>query len=83
MFVKIFPAFMSIASKCFYLHRKKPSFLEYLSYHLNFMSVLAGPCSNFQDYIAFIEGRHIQSKLLNSKANGYTKLPNPSPNVST
>ncbi|KAE8598054.1 hypothetical protein XENTR_v10016700 [Xenopus tropicalis] len=63
-----------------YSIKKKPSFLEYLSYHLNFMSVLAGPCSNFQDYIAFIEGRHIQSKLLNSKGNGYTKLPNPSPN---
>ncbi|KAG8442332.1 hypothetical protein GDO86_011216 [Hymenochirus boettgeri] len=63
-----------------FLIKKKPSFLEYLSYHLNFMSVLAGPCSNFVDYTAFIEGHHIQSKLLNLKTNGYTKLQNPSPN---
>ncbi|KAM4688963.1 lysophospholipid acyltransferase 1 [Discoglossus pictus] len=62
--------------------KKRPSLLEYLSYHLNFLSILAGPCSNFNDYIAFIEGRHIQSKLLeiHSKRNGYCKLPDPSPN---
>ncbi|XP_053570765.1 lysophospholipid acyltransferase 1 [Bombina bombina] len=62
--------------------KRRPSLLEYLSYHLNFMSILAGPCSNFQDYIAFIEGRHIQSKLLDirSNRNGYHKLPDPSPN---
>ncbi|KAM8966947.1 membrane-bound glycerophospholipid O-acyltransferase 1 [Pelodytes ibericus] len=63
--------------------KRRPSLLEYLSYHLNFMSVLAGPCSNFKDYVAFIEGNHIQSKLLDihSKENGHHKLPNPSPSV--
>ncbi|MEE6464820.1 hypothetical protein FKM82_006371 [Ascaphus truei] len=62
--------------------KKRPLFLEYLSYHLNFMSILAGPCSNFQDYVAFIEGRHIQSKLLevNSEGEEYNKPPDPSPN---
>nr|XP_033790456.1 lysophospholipid acyltransferase 1 isoform X2 [Geotrypetes seraphini]XP_033790457.1 lysophospholipid acyltransferase 1 isoform X2 [Geotrypetes seraphini] len=62
--------------------RTRPSFLEYLSYHLNFMSVLAGPCSNYKDYIAFIEGRHVHMKLLemNWKQKGHDKLPYPSPN---
>ncbi|XP_030067426.1 membrane-bound glycerophospholipid O-acyltransferase 1 isoform X2 [Microcaecilia unicolor] len=62
--------------------RTRPSFLEYLSYHLNFMSVLAGPCSNYKDYIAFIEGRHVHMKLLdvNWKQKGHDKLPDPSPN---
>uniref|UniRef100_A0AAR2KY81 Membrane bound O-acyltransferase domain containing 1 n=1 Tax=Pygocentrus nattereri TaxID=42514 RepID=A0AAR2KY81_PYGNA len=41
----------------------RPSLLEYLSYNLNFMSILVGPCSNYKDYIEFIEGRHVQSKL--------------------
>uniref|UniRef100_A0A8C0TM73 Membrane bound O-acyltransferase domain containing 1 n=1 Tax=Canis lupus familiaris TaxID=9615 RepID=A0A8C0TM73_CANLF len=59
----------------------KPSFLEYLSYLLNFMSVIAGPCNNFKDYIAFIEGRHIHAKLLevNWKQRGFHNLPEPSP----
>nr|XP_035955299.1 lysophospholipid acyltransferase 1 isoform X1 [Halichoerus grypus] len=59
----------------------KPSFLEYLSYLLNFMSVIAGPCNNFKDYIAFIEGRHIHTKLLevNWKQRGFHSLPEPSP----
>ncbi|XP_043925053.1 lysophospholipid acyltransferase 1 isoform X2 [Protopterus annectens] len=61
--------------------KERPSFLEYLSYNLNFLSILAGPCSNFKDYIAFIEGRHVQMKLLevNWKLKGYSKLPEPSP----
>uniref|UniRef100_A0A8C2ULX4 Membrane bound O-acyltransferase domain containing 1 n=2 Tax=Chinchilla lanigera TaxID=34839 RepID=A0A8C2ULX4_CHILA len=60
----------------------KPSFLEYLSYLLNFMSVIAGPCNNFKDYVAFIEGRHIHMKLLgvNWKHKGFHSLPEPSPN---
>ncbi|XP_068093066.1 lysophospholipid acyltransferase 1 [Hyperolius riggenbachi] len=60
--------------------KKRPTLLEYLSYHLNFMSVLAGPCSNFQDYVAFIEGRHIRLKL--QEINFKEKLPaqDPSPN---
>ncbi|EDL98378.1 rCG43955, isoform CRA_c [Rattus norvegicus] len=59
----------------------KPSLLEYLSYHLNFMSVIAGPCNNFKDYVAFIEGRHIHMKLLevNWKERGFQSLPEPSP----
>ncbi|XP_036205639.1 lysophospholipid acyltransferase 1 isoform X4 [Myotis myotis] len=59
----------------------KPSFLEYLSYLLNFMSVIAGPCNNFKDYIAFIEGRHVHMKLLevNWKEKGSHSLPEPSP----
>nr|XP_003468905.1 lysophospholipid acyltransferase 1 [Cavia porcellus] len=60
----------------------KPSFLEYLSYLLNFMSIIAGPCNNFKDYVAFIEGRHVHMKLLgvNWKQKGLHSLPEPSPN---
>ncbi|KAJ6664475.1 hypothetical protein lerEdw1_007132 [Lerista edwardsae] len=59
----------------------KPSLLEYLSYQLNFMSVIAGPYSNYKDYIAFIEGRHVQMKLLEVswKQRGHDKIPDPSP----
>ncbi|XP_048364324.1 lysophospholipid acyltransferase 1 isoform X2 [Sphaerodactylus townsendi] len=59
----------------------RPSLLEYLSYQLNFMSILVGPCSNYKDYIAFIEGKHVQMKLLevNWKPNWHDKLPEPSP----
>jgi len=65
-------------------HRTRPSLLEYLSYLLNFMSIIAGPCSNYKDYIAFIEGRHVHMKLLevNWKQKGYDRLPEPSPTVS-
>nr|XP_015090071.1 lysophospholipid acyltransferase 1 [Vicugna pacos] len=61
--------------------KAKPSFLEYLSYLLNFMSVIAGPCNNFKDYVAFIEGRHTHMKLLevNWKEKGFHSLPEPSP----
>ncbi|MFT7816148.1 lysophospholipid acyltransferase 1-like [Arapaima gigas] len=49
--------------------RSKPSLIEYLSYQLNFLSILVGPSSNYKDYVEFIEGRHIQSRLaeLNGK----------------
>ncbi|XP_029426522.1 lysophospholipid acyltransferase 1 isoform X3 [Nannospalax galili] len=59
----------------------KPSFLEYLSYLLNFMSIIAGPGNNFKDYVAFIEGRHIHMKLLevNWKQLGFHNFPEPSP----
>lgn len=40
----------------------KPSLVEYLSYNLNFLSVLVGPCSNYKDYVDFMEGRHISSR---------------------
>ncbi|KAJ8353843.1 hypothetical protein SKAU_G00214100 [Synaphobranchus kaupii] len=61
--------------------RSKPSLLEYLSYHLNFMSILVGPCSNYKDYTEFIEGRHIQSKLAESShiGNRFGSGPEPSP----
>uniref|UniRef100_A0A8C4PX26 Membrane bound O-acyltransferase domain containing 1 n=1 Tax=Eptatretus burgeri TaxID=7764 RepID=A0A8C4PX26_EPTBU len=42
--------------------RARPSFLEFLSYTLNFMSILAGPCTCYKDYIAFIEGRNFWIK---------------------
>lgn len=58
--------------------------MEYLSYLLNFMSVIAGPCNNFKDYVAFIEGRHTHMKLLEVKwkQKGFQDLPEPSPTVS-
>ncbi|XP_017200458.1 lysophospholipid acyltransferase 1 isoform X4 [Oryctolagus cuniculus] len=63
----------------------KPTFLEYLSYLLNFMSVIAGPCNNFNDYVAFIEGRHVRMKLLevNWKQNTSCSFPEPSPTTAT
>ncbi|XP_062847882.1 lysophospholipid acyltransferase 1 [Trichomycterus rosablanca] len=58
----------------------KPSLLEYLSYTLNFMSILVGPYTNYTDYIDFIEGRHVQSKLQNEpEQNGKNGLSEPSP----
>ncbi|XP_034982006.2 lysophospholipid acyltransferase 1 [Zootoca vivipara] len=61
--------------------KTRPSLLEYLSYQLNFLSIIAGPCSNFKDYIAFIEGRHVQMKLseISWKQKGHDGLPDPSP----
>uniref|UniRef100_A0A669DYY6 Membrane bound O-acyltransferase domain containing 1 n=1 Tax=Oreochromis niloticus TaxID=8128 RepID=A0A669DYY6_ORENI len=62
----------------------RPSFIEYLSYNLNFLSVLVGPCSNYKEYIDFIEGRHISTRLKQQHAssnrqNGYNKTQDPSP----
>ncbi|KAG7474074.1 hypothetical protein JOB18_001900 [Solea senegalensis] len=62
----------------------RPSLIEYLSYNLNFLSVLVGPCSNYKDYIDFIEGRHISQRLqqhvgICNGQNGYDKTPDPSP----
>ncbi|XP_038843986.1 lysophospholipid acyltransferase 1-like, partial [Salvelinus namaycush] len=62
----------------------KPSLIEYLSYNLNFLSILVGPCSHYKDYIDFIEGRHVQRRLRrlsasNTGQNGYDKVPEPSP----
>uniref|UniRef100_A0AAV2MBP4 Lysophospholipid acyltransferase 1 n=1 Tax=Knipowitschia caucasica TaxID=637954 RepID=A0AAV2MBP4_KNICA len=58
---------------------QRPSLMEYLSYNLNFMSVLVGPCSDYKDYIDFIEGRHISSRLHSHTFNGYKKPLEPSP----
>ncbi|XP_061572410.1 lysophospholipid acyltransferase 1 [Cololabis saira] len=62
----------------------RPSLIEYLSYNLNFLSVLVGPCSNYKDYIDFIEGTHISRRLKQHPGtcngqNGYEKTPDPSP----
>ncbi|KAM4568230.1 lysophospholipid acyltransferase 1 [Fundulus diaphanus] len=62
----------------------RPSLIEYLSYNLNFLSVLVGPCSSYKDYVDFIEGRHISWRLKQHPAacngqNGYDKTPEPSP----
>ena len=45
-----------------------------------------GPCSNYKDYIDFIEGRHISKRLRQHSGtcngqNGYDKTPEPSPLV--
>ncbi|XP_032810757.2 membrane-bound glycerophospholipid O-acyltransferase 1-like [Petromyzon marinus] len=38
--------------------RRLPTLLQFLSFNLNFLSILAGPSSSFKDYTAFIEGSH-------------------------
>ncbi|KAK1895199.1 Lysophospholipid acyltransferase 1 [Dissostichus eleginoides] len=63
----------------------RPSLIQYLSYNLNFLSILVGPCSNYKEYIDFIEGRHISRRLRQHSGtcnghNGYDKTPEPSPN---
>nr|XP_023670460.1 lysophospholipid acyltransferase 1 [Paramormyrops kingsleyae] len=59
----------------------KPCLVEYLSYNLNFLSVLVGPCSSYKDYVEFIEGRHIRGRLslANGKQSGQDSWPEPSP----
>lgn len=62
----------------------KPSLLEYLSYNINFLSILVGPCSNFKDYVEFIKGHHAQHRLRrvkdsSSQHNGWDRMPEPSP----
>uniref|UniRef100_A0A7N6FKP5 Membrane bound O-acyltransferase domain containing 1 n=1 Tax=Anabas testudineus TaxID=64144 RepID=A0A7N6FKP5_ANATE len=62
----------------------RPSLIEYLSYTLNFLGVLVGPCSDYQDYVDFIEGRHISKRLKQHSQtcngqNGYDKTPDLSP----
>ncbi|CAJ1061797.1 Lysophospholipid acyltransferase 1 [Xyrichtys novacula] len=62
----------------------RPSFIEYLSYNLNFLGVMVGPCNDYQEYIDFIEGRHISKRLRQHSGtcngqNGYDKVPDPSP----
>lgn len=64
--------------------RSRPSLIQYLSYNLNFLSVLVGPCSTYQDYAEFIEGRHIHSRLkpplgTSHGQNGYDGPPEPEP----
>uniref|UniRef100_A0A3P8Y698 Membrane bound O-acyltransferase domain containing 2b n=1 Tax=Esox lucius TaxID=8010 RepID=A0A3P8Y698_ESOLU len=63
---------------------RMPSLLEYFSYNCNFMGILAGPTSSYNDYIAFIEGtpcrRHADHQI-NTKAVGRHKHTDPSPNI--
>ncbi|XP_030075339.1 membrane-bound O-acyltransferase domain-containing protein 2 isoform X2 [Microcaecilia unicolor] len=61
--------------------RKFPSPLEYLSYNFNFMGILAGPLCSYNDYVAFIEGRHYQRSgdSEHVKENGVQRRPEPSP----
>lgn len=64
----------------------RPSLLQYLSYNLNFLSILVGPCSTYRDYLDFIEGRHISRRLRRPSGacngqNGHIKAPEPSPLV--
>nr|XP_046228917.1 lysophospholipid acyltransferase 2b isoform X3 [Scatophagus argus] len=63
--------------------RRMPSLLEYFSYNCNFMGILAGPTSSYNDYIAFIEGdplRH-RDQEGDRKANSKLRQSEPSPNV--
>ncbi|KAJ7987998.1 hypothetical protein DPEC_G00319060 [Dallia pectoralis] len=64
--------------------RRMPSLLEYFSYNCNFMGILAGPTSSYNDYIAFIEGtpcrRHADHQI-SAKVIGRHKLTDPSPNM--
>ncbi|XP_053743154.1 lysophospholipid acyltransferase 1 [Synchiropus splendidus] len=62
--------------------RARPSLMEYLSYNLNFLSVLVGPCTHYKDYVDFMEGRHVSSRLKRSGCNGHSasdSVPEPSP----
>uniref|UniRef100_A0A8P4G5C5 Membrane bound O-acyltransferase domain containing 2b n=1 Tax=Dicentrarchus labrax TaxID=13489 RepID=A0A8P4G5C5_DICLA len=61
--------------------RRMPSLLEYFSYNCNFMGILAGPTSSYNDYIAFIEGDPRRHR--DSEADRKSKLrqSEPSPNV--
>ncbi|CAL8260696.1 unnamed protein product [Boreogadus saida] len=64
---------------------QRPSLVEYLSYNLNFLSVLVGPCSNYQDYVDFIEGRHVHRRLrqqAEGAGNGHLNGSDQSPDLS-
>uniref|UniRef100_A0A8C5F010 Lysophospholipid acyltransferase 1-like n=1 Tax=Gouania willdenowi TaxID=441366 RepID=A0A8C5F010_GOUWI len=61
-----------------------PSLIQYLSYNLNFLSVLVGPCNNYNEYTDFIEGKHISRRLRQhtptcNGQNGYSVSPQLSP----
>lgn len=77
--------FLVIAAVLVFSCSVKPSLIEYLSYNLNFLSILVGPCSNYKDYVDFIEGRHISQRLKqhSGMCNGHSKTPDLSPLVSS
>uniref|UniRef100_A0A671NEV7 Membrane-bound O-acyltransferase domain-containing protein 2-like n=1 Tax=Sinocyclocheilus anshuiensis TaxID=1608454 RepID=A0A671NEV7_9TELE len=76
-----------ITSVAFEIHDgecvRMPSLLEYFSYNCNFMGILAGPTSSYNDYIAFIEGTPYRHRDLETKGkvNGKSRLNDPSPNT--
>jgi lysophospholipid acyltransferase 1/2 len=39
-----------------------PTLLEFLSYSFNFPGIMLGPLCFYNDYVAFIEGKHSQAK---------------------
>lgn len=41
----------------------QPSPLEFLSYNFNFHSFLAGPSCTIQEYLSFMDGSNVTSKL--------------------
>ncbi len=41
----------------------QPSPLEYLSYNFNFHTFLAGPSCTIQEYLCFMDGSNVRSKL--------------------
>ena len=51
---------------CFSFCREMPSCLEYFSYIFYFQAVLVGPLSFFGDYKAFIEGKDLKQKQIDS-----------------
>ncbi len=44
----------------------QPTPLEYLSYNFNFHSFLAGPSCTIREYLSFMDGSNISSKLLDN-----------------
>lgn len=68
---------------CVYVFRRMPTLLEYFSYNCNFMGILAGPTSSYNDYIAFIEGdpRRHRDQEADRKSNSRLRQSEPSPNV--
>ncbi|KAM8726248.1 lysophospholipid acyltransferase 2b [Acanthopagrus schlegelii] len=63
--------------------RRMPTLLEYFSYNCNFMGILAGPTSSYNDYIAFIEGdpRRHRDQEADRKSNSRLRQSEPSPNT--
>ncbi|XP_043915915.1 lysophospholipid acyltransferase 2-like [Protopterus annectens] len=61
--------------------RKCPSLLEYCSYNLNFMGILAGPLCSYSQYIEFIEGTygHLETCQVNEKEKDRLRHSAPSP----
>ncbi|XP_014671243.1 PREDICTED: lysophospholipid acyltransferase 1-like isoform X2 [Priapulus caudatus] len=62
--------------------RKIPPPIEFASYLLNFQTILCGPCSQYNDYIDYIEGRSLQSRSPTANGSTFKDVPSskePSP----